>query len=170
MHTRACAHDKNGKRNHLNTQHDIQAVRQVIDNSLGISLICLSLNYTAHLLDFSTLAPFFFVIPSTCTRGYAFYCSCFWLLFFALFQHLSAVLNSLFSFCFFFPVQSTSPITTFGGASEKCPYSRSVLITEVPFECMGTHILYSMICISKSSSFLALCQCVLYFHIAVERN
>ena len=33
-------------------------------------------------------------------------------------------------------LQSTSPITTFGGASEKCPYSRSVLITEVPFECM----------------------------------
>ena len=33
-------------------------------------------------------------------------------------------------------IQSTLRITTFGGASEKCPYSRSVLISEVPFECM----------------------------------
>ena len=29
------------------------------------------------------------------------------------------------------PVQSTSLITTFGGASKKCPYSRSVVISEV---------------------------------------
>ena len=31
-----------------------------------------------------------------------------------------------------FKVQSTSLITTLGGASEKCPYSRSVVIPEVP--------------------------------------
>ena len=30
-----------------------------------------------------------------------------------------------------FGVQSTSLITTLGGASEKCPYSRSVVIPEV---------------------------------------
>ena len=29
-------------------------------------------------------------------------------------------------------LQSTSRITTLGGASEKCPYSRSVVIPEVP--------------------------------------
>ena len=30
-------------------------------------------------------------------------------------------------------IQSTSRITTLGGASEKCPYSRSVVIPEVPY-------------------------------------
>ena len=34
-------------------------------------------------------------------------------------------------------VQSTLRITTLGGASEKCPYSRSVVIPEVPsYDCI----------------------------------
>ena len=34
-------------------------------------------------------------------------------------------------------VQSTSRIKTLGGASEKCPYSRSVVIPEVPlYDCI----------------------------------
>ena len=37
-------------------------------------------------------------------------------------------------FCIF-TVQSTSLITTTGGASEKCPYSRSVVIPEVSLLC-----------------------------------
>ena len=64
------------------------------------------------------------LVKSVVGRGFAFSS----ILFRSTFRSLSAY--------FLLLIQSTLRITTFGGASEKCPYSRSVLIREVPFKCM----------------------------------